>query len=81
MLPIGFPIPTIFDINQLLKRVRFFLGDRWVDLGEIRYEFVKTNENNGYLNMQIPDIELFIESREKLDDGTADWSVWGPRVN
>lgn len=64
------------DCSFLLKKARFFLGDRWIDIGPIKLR------NNQYMTeMDMPDIETFIARRIDLNDGTEDWLEWGPRLN
>lgn len=69
--------PPTVEINDLLKKARFFLGDRWIEIGDVVFHEVgpKTFE------MEVPDIGLFFAMREGLEDGTEEWYEWGPRVN
>lgn len=75
---LGFPIPIIFDINHGMKKVRFFLGDRWIIVGEITHTLHLPNKT---IETNIPDLGQFLEKRKDLDDGSYDWAAWGPRVN
>lgn len=64
------------DCSFVLNKARFFLGDRWITIGELA-----TTGKQELLVVHLPDIEEFLEKREHLDDGTFDWLEWGPRVN
>lgn len=72
--------PPSLDINFFLKKGRFFLGDRWIDIGKV--ESITERTSKGLIfHVNMPQIEEFFEKREYLDDGTFDWYEWGPRVN
>jgi len=68
--------PTTINFDSLTGKVSFFLGDRWIPIGEM-----KTIIENKNVYVRMPNIEGFFESRQYLNDGTAEWAMWGPRVN
>lgn len=70
----SFPCP--FDVNEVTRKAKFLLGDRWILIGEI---VIGSDKND--LFIEVPDVEQFLASREHLDDGTLDWAEWGPRMN
>lgn len=70
-----YPQPFDFDMNA--RKVKFFLGDRWIAVGDIQI----AQQKSACMDITMPDIEGFLHSREFLDDGTFDWLEWGPRVN
>jgi hypothetical protein len=72
--------PSSVDISFYTKKCRFFLGDRWLEIGKVN---TRTNVRNGGLIMDVdmPDVEGFLIRRLDLNDGTEDWAEWGPRVN
>lgn len=76
MLRFDFSEAKNFDVNMVTKKMKFFLGDRWIVVGDI-----KTTCHKDHMDIQMPDIEMFLIQREHLDDGTYDWLDWGPRVN
>lgn len=69
--------PPIVEVNSILRIVRFFLGDRWIEIGKIAL----VPQKNMIVEVTLPDIDKFFEERQSADDGTEDWCVWGPRVN
>lgn len=68
--------PASFDCNFILKKARFFLGDRWILIGDIML-----SQDKNTTDVTMPDVEEFLAGLEALDDGTFDWLEWGPRVN
>lgn len=73
--------PPSIEVNPTLKKVRFFLGDRWLTVGKWQTTIENKGRNTACISIELPDILAFIEQREILDDGTLDWYAWGPRVN
>lgn len=74
----NFDSPSPFDVSMITNKTKFFLGDKWIYVGENKTTLAR---NGGVLEVDIPDIEGFLAKRETLDDGTFDWLEWGPRVN
>lgn len=69
--------PPSIDVNSLIGKVRFFKGDRWIEIGLL--EFITVGRYA--IEVKLPDIEGFMENQELLDDGSIEWYFWGPRVN
>lgn len=70
--------PSPFDISEITNETKFFLGDRWIDVGNNE---VKLHRNGGIAEIVLPDIEEFLIERQYLNDGTMEWLEWGPTVN
>ena len=71
--------PSSIDISFHTKKCRFFLGDRWIDVGPVS---LKTHRSLILdMEVQMPDVGAFLIERLDLNDGTEDWMEWGPRVN
>lgn len=68
--------PAPFDINTTIGKARFFLGDKWIEIGE-----VEIKQKGNVCEVALPDFGKFLADRVWLDDGTLDWVEWGPRVN
>lgn len=68
---------TIIDVNETLERVRFFLGDRWVDVGKMEMVF----QGRYAVEITMPDVEAFFDRQAVLDNGSEDWLIWGSRMN
>jgi hypothetical protein len=69
--------PNPIDVNETLEKVRFFLGDRWVDVGKMEMVF----EGRYAVDITMPDVEGFLEQQFELDNGSEDWLIWGTRMN
>lgn len=69
--------PKPFDVNMVTRRVRFFLGNNWVAVGDIQI----SSQKLFCMDITMPDMQTFLANRESLDDGTFDWLEWGPRMN
>lgn len=72
--------PVIVDINEIIGKVRFFINDHWVEIGKIEMVDV-VEEGKHFCEVTFPDIDLFMDSRLDLNDGTEDWATWGVRLN
>jgi hypothetical protein len=68
--------PPSVEVNMNLKKQRLFVGDRWIDIGDVQIWQDKTG-----MHVVLPDFEVFLAQINDLDDGTFDWLEWGPRVN
>lgn len=68
--------PSPFNANMTTKKAKFFMNGSWILVGDITL----TCDKN-CMSVMLPDIGVFLESREYLDDGTFDWAEWGPRLN
>jgi hypothetical protein len=69
--------PSSVDISFHTKKCRFFLGDRWLEVGKVSLKHSRAM----VMDVDMPDVGAFILDRLHLDDGTEDWLKWGPRVN
>lgn len=78
-MPLQFDLvyPSIFDMDMITNKMRFFLGDHWIEIGPILSQVVEP----GIMQIIVPDLNMFVQSRQLLDDGTMDWAIWGPRLN
>lgn len=72
--------PPCVDFNDVIGKVRFFLGDHWIDIGLIKCTGVVEN-GRYFCEVDFPDVDLFMENQIELDDGSEDWAIWGCRVN
>lgn len=73
--------PPAVEFNSVLQKARFFMGDRWIDIGDFTTTTVKTPDQGISMVVNMPDMDKFFREREDLNDGTEDWCLWGPRVN
>lgn len=69
--------PESIDINETTRKVRFFLGDRWIEIGEMEMIY----ESRYVVDIEMPDIEGFLMQQFALDNGSEDWLNWGTRLN
>ena len=80
MVEIGVYPPAV-EFNSVLQKARFFMGDRWIDIGDFTMKPVPTPTHEVAMVVSMPNVNEFFEGRKELDDGTKDWCLWGPRVN
>lgn len=69
--------PSAITIN-LAKKQQFFLGDRWVEIGEVQ---LRVGLHSSEMQLIFPDINAFFAEQFALDNGAREWLDWGPRVN
>lgn len=81
MIKVPLGRPTSIQIRH--EKMVFFLGDRWVEIGPVRYgpAIVRNTGRLMDVPVKLPDVEEFFAGRQHLDDGTNEWRMWGPRVN
>lgn len=72
-------IPATIHHNSYTKKSYLFVGDRWVEMGDIEFVFVRVTEDSGYIEIHPPNSASYAE--EHKDEGALDWLRWGPRVN
>lgn len=72
--------PPSIEINSTLRKMRFFLGDRWLEIGEAKFITV-VEKGRMFIRIDLPNVEAFLIQGEVQDNGTLDWYGWGPRVN
>lgn len=75
------PYPPAINFDALTRRVEFFLGDRWIKIGDWKTNVEGRGKDNAIMSVQMPDIDMFLREQFDLDNGTEDWAIWGPRVN
>lgn len=70
--------PPTIEMNEVIGKVRFFIGDHWVEIGKIEMVDI-VEDGRHFCEVTFPDIDLFMDSRG--DDGSEDWATWGVRLN
>lgn len=73
----SFP-PTVRH-HRIHRKSYLFVGDRWQEMGDIEFVFVKVTEDMGFVETHPPDPDKYAE--EHKEEGALDWLKWGPRVN
>lgn len=74
------PYPPAVDFNVESGKVKFFLGDRWVEIGEWATRTI-IEDGKMRVQMAMPNMTEFFDEQRLLDNGSDDWAMWGPRVN
>lgn len=68
------------DLNFDLQQARFFLGDRWYNIGPISHTTIRDKQGL-IMQVNMEHLDEFMERKLLDNDGSEDWMEWGPRVN
>ena len=64
------------QVDPVAGKFKFFDGDAWITIGSLVY----CNPHcQGHVDLRL--LEEFLEARQRENDSTKNWYLWGPRMN